>query len=346
MTPGVVVNTRSIGSLLSGVQRYTIELQHYLSDLTRPIAPRQLLGGIAGHAWEQFALPRFAGRQLLWSPANTGPLSVKHQVLTIHDVASLDHPEWFNARFAAWYRWLIPRLVCSVHHIITVSEFSRQRLIEVARVREDHLSVVPNGVNSRFFSSSYEEAERVRLNMRIPSPSYLLGVGSFEPRKNLNRLLQAWREASEHLPSDVWLVLAGRRGLSHVFRDAGFAIPARTYLAGFVPDSDLPGLYRGALAFVYPSLYEGFGLPVLEAMAAGNAVITSNNTAMPEIVEGAGLMVDPYDVGAIGDAIIRIVEDPALRINLRSRAPLRARNYSWSRSAAATRSILESAMRQ
>src|SRR6267154_3859549 len=269
---GIVVNLRSQGAGLTGVQRYSQELCARLNRGIDTVTPRRPLHGIAGHLWEQTGLPVRVATRLLWSPANTGPLAVERQVLTIHDVAPLDHPEWFESKFATWYGWMIPALARRVRCLITVSEFSKRRLVLNTGIDESRVHVIPNGVSERFHPRNIDTIREVLTRLRVPTERYVLTLGSIEPRKNLSRLLEAWRISAPRLPDDVWLVIAGAQGKGHIFAMTQLGeIPLRVYSTGFVQDEDLPALYSGAMAMVYPSIYEGFGLPVLEAMAAGTA---------------------------------------------------------------------------
>src|SRR5438128_12430518 len=147
--PSVFINMRSQTAGLGGVQRYTAEVQRRLSDRITIVAPRTSMQGIRGHLWEQAVLPRIVGKSLLWSPANTGPLSMAHQVLTIHDIASIEHPEWFSTLFAFWYRWLTPELIKRVRRVITVSRFSREQLLALVNIDEAKVVVIPGGVDER-----------------------------------------------------------------------------------------------------------------------------------------------------------------------------------------------------
>lgn len=290
--------------------------------------------GVGGHLWEQTVLPTAVRNGLLWSPANSGPLAVRRQVLTVHDVASLDHPEWYTSGYAAWYRWMTPRLVHRVRRVITISEFSKRRLVALSALDEARVVVIPSGVDGRFYPRPAHEVERVRRALDIPSPSYILSLGTLEPRKNLHRLLAAWGSSTRDLPGELWLVIAGTRGSSRIFSRCEYGpTPLRVHFTGFVADGDLPALYSGAVALAYVSLYEGFGLPALEAMACGTIPVVANNTAMPEVVGEAGLLVSPFDSESIAAGIKRIVQDRGLRQELRVRAIRRSAEFSWERAA-------------
>jgi glycosyltransferase involved in cell wall biosynthesis len=299
--------------------------------------------GFGGHFWEQTVLPRRTYGQLLWSPSNSGPLLVKNQVLTVHDLSALDHPEWFSPTFVSWYRFFLPKLVRRVRRVIAVSEFTKTRLVGLPGADPNKIEVVLNGVDQRFCPEAVTNLTELASTLKLPSREYLLSVGSLEPRKNLPRLLDAWRLASPSIPKDVWLIVAGGIGATHVFRAVDFGrLPQRVHFTGYISDAYLPALYSGALAFVYPSLYEGFGLPPLEAMASGTPPITGNRTSLPEVVGNAGLAVDPYDSAAIAEAIEKIVNNVSLRTELRRLCLTRAKHFTWDKTADETCRVLNS----
>ena len=339
-----IINTRVLSSPLTGVQRYVLELQAKLKERLEPIAPDKPMHGMLGHAWEQLVLPAKLKEGLLFSPSNTGPLLVGKQVVTIHDITPLDHPEWLNPKFAAWYRFLIPRLVHKAQRVIVDSGFTKDRICEVTSVESDKIVIIPLGVDLRFRPKSEEDVNQAKEATDISNIEYVLTVATIEPRKNLQRLLEAWHNACQKLPKNVWLVVAGAKGQGSIFRDASFnGLPPNVYMAGHVPDEHLPALYSGALFFIYVSLYEGFGLPPLEAMACGTPVLTSNITSLPEVVGDAALTVDPYDVEAIADGIKRLVEDGGLRAELSRRGIASAKMFTWDKTAELTWNVLEEA---
>ena len=336
----VQVNGRYLVQRVTGQQRYAREIVARLAARMEVIEPPAASKGFRGHLWEQFALPRRVRGELLWSPSTTGPVVVRRQVVTIHDCAFFDQAHCFSRAFAAWYQFLVPRLARAARKIITVSEYSKQRIIKHCKVPADKVAVVSSGVGSQFRPHTAEEVSAIRAKLGLPE-NYILCVGSLEPRKNLPRLLAAWKQVQPRM-NDLSLVVAGAKG--HVFREAGLAAPVSgVHLAGYLSDDVLPAVYAGARMFVYPSVYEGFGLPVLEAMASGVPVVTSNVTALREVAGDAALTVDPLHVDGIGCAIERLAADEELQSALRARGQARARQFSWDHAANQTWKVLEAA---
>jgi glycosyltransferase involved in cell wall biosynthesis len=325
----------------TGMQRYALEVSRRFESYLYPVRPKDPLRGMSGHLWEQLYLPTAVRGRFLWSPINTGPLAVTRHVCTIHDLIPLDRPEWFNARFAGWYRWLMPRLAARLQHIIAVSGFTKQRIIELLKVREENITVIPNGVDQRFKPRPAEEVEQVCRTFGIRRKSYVLSVGSLEPRKNLHRLLEAWRTIHTAIPPEIDLVVTGAQGSALVFRSVSLqALPPRVHFTGYVEDEQLPALYSGALVFVYPSLYEGFGLPPLEAMACGTPVVTSQGSSLGEVVGNAAILVDPYRTGAIADGMLEAISDSSRLESLRRSGLERVRHLTWDRTASETLRLL------
>ncbi len=335
------VNGRFVHGRVTGVQRYAWELLKRMPE-ARVISNDRPMSGAIGHAWEQFVLPFRSRGRLLWSPCNTGPLSVSQQVVTMHDMTPVDHPEWMSKRFSEWYRYLVPRLARRVRRIITDSDYSKERIISISGVSPDKIISIPLAADDRFCPADPEVVEKVSRRFGLEPSKYVLSVSSIEPRKNLPRLLNAWSRILSEIPDDICLVLAGAKGSEAVFGEFRLdGLPPRVEFTGYIPDDDLPGLYSGALGFIYISLYEGFGLPPLEAMACGTPVLSSSATSLPEVVGDSALTVDPEDDEAIAFALKQLILDGDLRSHLRASGITRARQFSWDTTAKQSRQVLQ-----
>lgn len=348
MTP-IVVNGLFSTQRLTGVQRYALEVVRSLrqreADFSvRTPGRRMSHSAWTAHLWEQIVLPReISDGQLLWSPTNTGPVYFRNQVVTVHDGAVLSHPEWFSRRYVVWRRWALPRLVRNAKHVITVSNFAKRHICEHTGIPESRISTVPNGINHDIFRpASATAVDDIRRRHGLEA-EYVLSVGSISPRKNVRRLLQAW-ECLEQSPIGADLVIVG--GSAANFAAHPLATHSRSvHFLGHIPDEDLPALYSGAVAFVYPSLFEGFGLPPLEAMACGTPVVTSNAASLPEVVGDAAVLIDPHDVCSLTEGIRRLVKDRALQETLRGKGLERAKQFTWGRTAELTWDVLQQAAR-
>jgi glycosyltransferase involved in cell wall biosynthesis len=311
---------------LGGVERWARELVARLPAL-RPggyavLRPPAALAHRPGHVWEQVALPLRAARmRALLCPANLAPLAHPRCVVVVHDAAVLRHPGWYSGVYAAWQRLLLPAIARRAQRVITVSEFSRRELAELLGV---DAVVVPGGVDERFTAAVDPGPARRALGLARP---YVLTVASHTARKNLAALVPAARA----LAGDVDVVVAG----GHRPQFAPEAGLEGLRLLGHVDDALLPGLYAGAEAFALPSLYEGFGLPVVEAMACGTPVVAARAGALPETCGGAALVVEPT-AEAFAAALERLLGDDGERERLRAAGLARASAFSWD---AATRTI-------
>ncbi|MBN1260832.1 MAG: glycosyltransferase family 4 protein [Anaerolineae bacterium] len=271
------------------------------------------------------------------------PLRGIPTVLTVHDLIFRHLPE-HHKRLNRWYLNATMPLYCRrATHIIAVSEATRQDLIAAYDVPPEKITVILEAAGSQFEPQPAARVVRVREVYGLPE-RYVLYVGTIEPRKNLVRLLAAWEPLylSGEAPE---LVIVGRRGwLSDAFYAALEASPARegVRFTGYVADDDLPALYAGTTVFVFPSLYEGFGLPPLEAMACGAPVICANASSLPEVVGDAALLVAPTATEALTQALHRLLRDTDLQADLRERGFARAASFSWQRAAQETLALYRS----
>lgn len=336
----LAINGRFRHQRLTGVQRVAAEITRRLKTPYRVIEPSKDLNGGRGHLWEQLVLPARAGRQLLWGPCNTGPVAKTRQIVTIHDAAVLEHPEWFSPNFARLYGQLLPLLARRIDRVVTVSEFSRERLSALLGIGLDRIAVVPNGVSDHF--RPVAEAERDLPPALVGRP-YFATLFTREPRKNLDLVLKAWKAARPQLPADTVLAVIGGRGAAGVFgegRGESDVGDDGVVHCGYLPDAVLPAVLSGAWGLVYPSLYEGFGLPALEAMACGTPAVVTALTSLPEVCGDAALYVDALDPRGLVDAFVTLAGDPALRADLGRQGIARARLFSWDGAAARMDSIL------
>jgi glycosyltransferase involved in cell wall biosynthesis len=327
----VVIDARAAARPeLGGVERWARELTARLPaiDPERYVVaqPPPALAHRAGHAWEQLVLPVQAAAtraDAILCPANLAPLASRRTVVVLHDVAPLREPAWYSSLYVRWQRAVLPRIARHAARIVTPSAFSRDEVVELLGVPAARVDVVPGGVDPRFTPDADAAAARAALG--LATKPYVLTVASRTARKNLNILDLAARRLAAR---GVDLVAAG--GDRPQFRAEADDHGVRPL--GHVDDALLPGLYAGAAAFVLPSLYEGFGLTALEALAAGVPVVAADRGALPEVCGDAALLVDPLDAEAVAAALERVLDDPE---PWRAAGPPRAAPLTWASSAAA-----------
>ena len=338
----LVVNGRFRLQKMTGIQRVGEAITARLQTPYVVIKPQKHAGGMAGHAWEQFVLPARAKGRLIWGPCNTGPITAASQVLTIHDAAVFDHPEWFSQSFVRLNRGLWPTLAKRARHIVTVSHFSKGRISEVLNIPENKITVIWNGVGESFKPSSRAAIEIATASVGIANRPYFATLSTIEPRKNLKLVLQAWTKAKPYLPSDMVLLVIGGNGAKAVFgrpRTDDFTTSEGVVFSGYVAETMLPPLLSGAQGVLYPSIYEGFGLPVLEAMACGVPAVTTHLTSLPEVGGDAALYVDAEDPQGLANTLINLANSEDLRRERSAMGLERAKLFSWDQAAASMDTI-------
>ena len=256
----------------------------------------------------------------------------KRLAATVFDMSCWKTPQYHTARNIAMTRRYGEVILKSCDGVIAISEHTRQDAIDILGIAADRIRVIYPGVAKEFFAVTADHSAAVRARYRLDVP-YLLFTGCIEPRKNIPTILHAFRELRESGNGDVQLVLAGDFGWEDEEIKRGLSAKGIRYL-GYIPEEEMPGLYRGAAALVYPSFYEGFGLPVAQAMATGTPVITSSTSCLPEITGEAAVLVDPQSVEDLRSAIERVLHDSELSRKLACQGKRRAQTFCWARNAA------------
>lgn len=267
-------------------------------------------------------------------------------VVTIHDISFEEHPEWFPRRLRAFLKWSVPRSARMAAAVTTDTECAKADIVRLYRLAPSHVQVTPYAAHSRYRPIRDDAALAATRAKYNTTDHFVLAVCNMQPRKNLVRLMQAFALAKQKSGFPHKLVLVGQQlwmtnEVLAQAREWGDAV----VMTGYVPDADLPLLYNAADVFAYPSLYEGFGLPVLEAMACGAAVITSNVSSLPEVSGDAARLVDPYDVDDMAAALMEIVRNEPLKLAWRAKGLERAKLFTWERTAEQTVQIYHLAAR-
>jgi glycosyltransferase involved in cell wall biosynthesis len=342
------------GGNQSGTGRYTEELIRHLA--ARPDEVHLTVwwpGGVpAGDwadavelirqprgVWARLKLERHIQRiaseyDVVHYPASIGPLDGgPNVVVTVHDCIFMRHPDWFRWERAEYYRWAGTRSARRAGRVIADSEATAHDLRELIGVPNSRIDVVPLGVGGAFRPQTQAACDAVRDRYKLPE-SFFLYVGTLEPRKNLAALVRAWDSIAGDIEEE--LVIAGRTGwkTEEMLAAIGDAKHQdRVHLPGFLEEEDLVPAIGAARAFVWPSLFEGFGLPVLEAMACGTPVLTSNLSSLPEVAGDAALLVDPENESDIAEGLKRLSTDDVLRARLSAAGIQRASEFTWARTA-------------
>lgn len=359
------INGRFLAAKRAGVQRSAYNLIQALVSLDRvneyvlftpedqvdnpdwrfpnvKVVPSRLREGesFRNHIWEQFTLPRLARKHhvdILHSPANLAPLFYRgRSIVHIHDLCFVVNPQWYSFWFRTLYNIVIPRVARRATKVITNSNNSRNDLLQFCNLTADRVSQVYWGVDS-FFTEALPKDATPNWELK----DYILCVGTLEPRKNIGTLLEAYELLRERHPEiKTKLVVIG--GESPVFAEVRLRVKRfkeDIVFKGFVNDHLLREYYRHASLFAYPSLYEGFGLPPLEAMASGAPVVTTMTSSLPEVVGDAALMVNPHDAAQLAATMARVLTTPELSASLRAKGFERVRKFNWYRVARNTLAI-------
>jgi glycosyltransferase involved in cell wall biosynthesis len=339
----IYINARFLTQPITGVQRYAIELSLRLKQLNSSIefvCPRdviqqdiferlnaKIIGKSTGHLWEQIDLPQYLkiqGNPLLVNLGNSAPVRYKNKIVTLHDIAHVRYPQSFSIKFHVWYRLLIPQILRTSLTLVTVSEFSKKEISNHFKHLPENIHVIYNAANEKF------TVKKTKSNDVSP---YLLAVSSPNYHKNFARLISAFLSLRESQKIKANLLVVGKS--NHSFAEQSYDDNQSTFIhfMGRIDDGELIKLYQNAEAFIFPSLYEGFGIPALEAQACGCPVIASNAAAMPEILKDSVAYFEPTNILEIQNAIEAIVNNQSLRISLINKGFSNISRFSWDESA-------------
>jgi glycosyltransferase involved in cell wall biosynthesis len=345
----IVVNSRFLTKEVTGIVRYASELTPHLKDICGEIifvtpggiVQKELslklgaveFGKFSGYMWEQFELPWFLkqlGEPLLLNLSNTGPFFYKNQVTVIHDIAFIKNPDWYSRRAAILFKIIISRAAKISKQIITLSEFTKSEIIRYLKIPGEKIKVIHAAVPDKIINLS-------KNNYNDYTGDYILTVSSLQPRKNISLLINCFNKLGQ---KDLKLIIAGS-GNRKIFsnpRLKGSSNPDIIF-TGYVSDEELTGLYKNAKLFVYPSLYEGFGFPPLEALSCGCPALISNTSSLPEICGTAADYFDPYDEKSLTDALQKnLLQVTKTRHKLNCSA---IPSYSWELTAQSLNNILK-----
>lgn len=354
----IIVNAMFLTQEITGVQRYSIEISKELKKLfpeheLKFVAPKNILqkevadllkikiiGNLTGFLWEQVELPLYAFKHrdsIVLNLRNTAPLLSKKNVIVIHDLIFMKNPKWFSKLLPSFYRFFAPILLKNALKIITVSEFSRTDIAKSFNINKNCIEIVPNAVSEEFKGCAESDCA---CDFNNHYGKYVLTTAALlSPRKNLPKIIEAFEKLG--IP-ELKLVIVGNYVKNFSDEESLKAVKANKniILTGRITDKELSNLYRHAAVFVFPSLYEGFGLPVIEAMACGCPVIASNLSSLPEVCADAAYFVNPNDSDEIAYGIKKIIENNDLRNFYIQKGFKRHKDFSWRASALKLKSII------
>lgn len=339
----IIINCRFLTQPITGVQRFAIEICRELKKMDAEfvfVTPKNVLhpeifqelnaiviGRFRGHLWEQIELKRYVNKcgALLISLGNTGPLFVKNQIITIHDLGFMHYPEWFSFKFRKVYNFLIPRLAKKAIHIFTVSETSKKDIATTLQIDTNKVSVIYNGIPS-VFKKSFDNSKLEHHHQK-----FILTVSSHVPRKNYKRLINAFLRIED---KNVKLIIVGN--FSTIYKSEELSKSSKVIFKENVKDEELIKLYNAASLFIYPSLYEGFGIPIIEAASCGTNICVSDIPVFKEICENEAIYFNPLDEADITKKI-----EIGLKTSIFPNPTFFQKKYCWKKSALKLQSILE-----
>lgn len=267
------------------------------------------------------------------------PPGVKGKAVTfVYDMVYKAFPETVSRKTMQMLDYNLAKTCERADHIITISEFSKSEIMRYMNISSDKISVMPCGVDLSKYHPNYsiDRIEGIKKKYTINDSEYILYLGTLEPRKNIERLVEAYAQLKKNISDPPKLVLAGKKGWMYdeIFKKVElYQLKNDVIFTDYIDDKDVALLLKGALIFVFPSIYEGFGLPPLEAMACGTPVIVSNQASLPEVVGDAGYLIDPYSINELANAMKELVTNDILRMQISKKGLLHAKSYSWKASA-------------
>jgi glycosyltransferase involved in cell wall biosynthesis len=345
--PPIYINGRFATQAVTGVQRFALEITTALRTtpdlgikVLAPAGPASMLtdltrvGRFNGQVWEQLDLPRYTRDGYLINLGNTAPLFASRQLVVIHDAGVFSTPQAYSWRFRTWYKFLQRGLALQRTHLVTVSEFSRSEIARHLRVPAETISVIPEGADHMH---RIAPDNTVLATHGLQPGGFVLIVGSLAAHKNLAGLgALAKMLAAKTIP----LVITGRLGSAVFQSDGREFLPEPAQYIGRVSDEQLKALYTAASCFVFPSIYEGFGLPQVEAMACGCPVVAADIPPLKETGGTAVLYCDPQNPGDIAAKVQQLLEAPALRARLQEDGLRQVKNMTWQSAAASLAAII------
>ncbi len=360
MPETIYINGKFLSKQVTGVQRYALELLAHIDIILKEIAYQDVrmvclapkgeyahihwenievrqVGFYQDNAWEQLDLPLNVGGKLLFSPGNTGPLFYSNQVVTIHDASTFAVPQAYSSLFRAKYALIFHILARISKRVLTDSEFSQKELAKYLVLPTDRFKVILLGGDHL---TSIEADTSILDKNELSIKKYFLTVASQSTHKNFASVLQL----AERVKSPIEFAVAGGK-YNRVFQSSQKqSIPANVHFLGYVNDRELKALYENALGFIFPSQYEGFGLPVLEAMSCGCPVISSFAASLPEVGGNAVMYFDPDNIADLGLAVQKFLADSYLAVVLCQDGLKQARKFSWDQTARQTLELLVSCL--